>query len=62
MRIAYVVPEFVTEVKGGGLASYINNISRILADRGHEITIVVKSDYTELIDYFSNKISSFSAS
>ena len=54
MRIAYVVPEFVTEVKGGGLASYINNISRILADRGHEITIVVKSDYTELIDYYPN--------
>lgn len=44
MHIVYVTPEFVTECKGGGLASYISNISRILADHGHTVTVVTASD------------------
>lgn len=51
MNIAYVVPEFVTEVKGGGLATYINNISRILASKGHVITIIVKSETNSTFEY-----------
>ena len=54
MNIAYVVPEFVTEVKGGGLASYINNISQILADLGHNITIIVKSKEDGTINWRNN--------
>lgn len=55
MNIAYVVPEFVTEVKGGGLATYINNISHVLAMKGHIITIIVKSETNESFE-FSNGI------
>jgi len=54
MNIAYVVPEFVTETKGGGLASYINNIAQILAARGHRITVMVKSTVNERIAYQEN--------
>lgn len=54
MNIAYVVPEFVTEIKGGGLASYINNISQILADLGHNITIIVKSQEDGAINWGNN--------
>lgn len=54
MNIAYVVPEFVTELKGGGLASYINNIAQILAKRGHQITIIVKSEVNERFIYREN--------
>lgn len=44
MHIVYVTPEFVTESRGGGLASYISNISRILADHGHTVTVVTSSE------------------
>lgn len=44
MHIVYVTPEFVTENKGGGLASYLANIARIMALHGHEVTIVVASE------------------
>ena len=44
MHIVYVTPEFVTESKGGGLASYISNISRILAEHGHTVTVVTSSE------------------
>lgn len=54
MNIAYVVPEFVTEVQCGGLASYINNIATILAKKGHKITVIVKSNVTERFDYKEN--------
>lgn len=54
MNIAYIVPEFVTEVKGGGLASYINNIAQILAAKGHKITIIVKSAINESLIYRQN--------
>ena len=43
MHIVYVTPEFITETKGGGLASYIANISQILAGHGHKISIITLS-------------------
>lgn len=51
MRIAYVSPEFVTETKGGGLATYINNIAHIMAGHGHKILVLVPSDHDEAINY-----------
>jgi len=44
VHVVYVTSEFVTESQGGGLASYISNISRILADRGHTVTVVTSSE------------------
>ena len=44
MHIVYVTPEFVTENKGGGLASYLANIAGIMTIHGHEVTIVVASE------------------
>lgn len=43
MHVVYVSAEFVTEGKGGGLASYLANISRIMQAHGHEVTIVTLS-------------------
>lgn len=44
MHIVYVTSEFVIESKGGGLASYIANIARILAEHGHNVTVVTSSE------------------
>ena len=44
MHIVFVTPEFETEKKGGGLASYIANISRILVENGHKAIVVVCSE------------------
>ena len=44
MHIVFVSAEFVTEKKGGGLASYIANISQILASYGHYISIITLSN------------------
>lgn len=44
MHVVYVSAEFVTEKKGGGLASYLANISRIMQAHGHEVTVVTLSD------------------
>lgn len=44
MHIVYVTPEFETEKKGGGLASYIANIGRILVQNDHKVTVVVSSE------------------
>lgn len=45
MHIALVTPEFMTEgVKGGGLASYINNIAHIFVAHGDTVTIITLSD------------------
>ena len=47
MHIVFVTPEFVTETKGGGLASYIANISQILASYGHKISIITLAEKNE---------------
>lgn len=52
MKIAYVIPEFVTEKEFGGLAVYYDNISRLLAEEGHQIYIFVLSDQTKTVDYY----------
>jgi len=54
VNIAFVVPEFVTEMKGGGLSTYINNISHVLAVRGHLVTIIVQSSKNESMLYAEN--------
>ena len=46
MHIVYVTPEFVTEKKAGGLASYLANISMIMRQNGHDVTIVTLSDHS----------------
>lgn len=54
MNIAYITPEFVTEKIAGGLATYLDNISTILADRGHKVTIITLSDKNEIFEYYPN--------
>ena len=44
MHIVFITPEFITEKDGGGLASYIANISQILASYGHKISIITLSE------------------
>ena len=53
MNIVYAIPEFVTEEIESGLATYYDNLSRILADRGHSISVFVTSDKEQSIDYYS---------
>lgn len=53
MNIAYILPEFVTESECGGLGVYFDNISRLLADMGHCITVIVRSEEEERIAYHS---------
>jgi glycosyltransferase involved in cell wall biosynthesis len=44
LRIAFATPEYVTEDSfDGGLANYLNRISKLLADRGHDVHIVTLS-------------------
>ena len=44
MRIAFITPEFVTEPSyNGGLANYLDRVSRALSDHGHEIHVFTKS-------------------
>lgn len=52
MNIAYVIPEFVTEKEAGGLATYYDNIARLLADVGNNVTIFVLSSINEDIEYY----------
>lgn len=52
MRIVFVLPEFVTEKEAGGLATYYDNIARLLADAGHQVVIFVQSDKTGELDYY----------
>lgn len=56
MNIAYILPEFVTEKECGGLGVYFDNISRLLANRGHHITVIVRSEAEERIDYYPGVI------
>lgn len=53
MNIAFVLPEFPTERECGGLGVYHDNISRLLANAGHAVTVFVKSERTERVPYDS---------
>ena len=45
-RIAFLTPTFATEnANGGGLASYLNRMTRALVARGHEVEVFVLSDH-----------------
>ena len=54
MNIVYATPEFVTEKNAGGLATYLDNISRILAYRGNHIIIIVMSEFNNCFEYAHN--------
>ena len=44
LRIAFATPEYVTEdYFDGGLANYLHRISRLLAERGHDVHVVTLS-------------------
>ena len=48
MRIAFVTPEFVTENHfDGGLANYLNRVSKALAQLGHDVHVVTLSTKNE---------------
>src|SRR5262245_2165624 len=44
LKIAFATPEYVTESHfDGGLANYIHRVSKIVADRGHDVHVVTLS-------------------
>lgn len=46
MHIVYITVEFVSERKPcGGLGHYLANIATIMAERGHQVTILVQTDH-----------------
>ena len=48
LRIAFATPEFVTEKYfDGGLANYVNRVSKTLADLGHDVHVVTLSHENE---------------
>ena len=48
LRIAFATPEFVTEDHfDGGLANYVNRVSKKLADLGHDVHVVTLSTKNE---------------
>lgn len=50
MNIVYVTFEYVSEnTQGGGLATYLRNISTIMTAHGHDVTIVTLSDHDESV-------------
>lgn len=46
MHIVYVSREYLPTLRGGGIASYVYNMSRFLADQGHRVTVICASDDT----------------
>lgn len=54
MQIAYITSEFVTEKECGGLGIYLNNISSIMSDHGHNVTIITLSGCESELSYKSN--------
>lgn len=48
LRIAFATPEYVTESHfDGGLANYLNRVSKTLADLGHDVHVVTLSQQDE---------------
>lgn len=48
LRIAFATPEYVTEnYFDGGLANYLNRVSKTLADLGHDVHVVTLSQQNE---------------
>ena len=52
MRLCFVSPEFVTEPSySGGLANYLGRVTVALAERGHDVHVITRSDRDEQLDY-----------
>lgn len=51
MHIAYITSEFMTEKLHGGLATYLDNISAVMSEHEHEVTIITLSDRAGRISY-----------
>ncbi len=47
MKIAFVTSEFVSEGLKGGQATYINNVARIFASKGHRVFVITMSESNE---------------
>jgi len=48
LRIAFATPEYVTEHHfDGGLGNYVNRVSKVLADLGHDVHVVTLSQQDE---------------
>jgi len=58
LRIAFLTPEFVTEMKGeGGLATYTNRITQVLRDMGHEPEVfTLTKTKPEVIDHHGVRV------
>ena len=55
MHIIFVTCEFVTEKKPcGGLGHYLANISRILAEKGHRVTILIITNHDQIVTWEDN--------
>ncbi len=51
-RIAFLTPEYVTNAPtGGGLASYVDRIARVLRTMGHEPEVFTLADTPEVLDH-----------
>ena len=52
MRLCFVSPEYVTEPSyAGGLANYLGRVTVALAERGHEVHVLVRSSTNETLDH-----------
>lgn len=56
MHIVFVTYEFVTEKIVGGLGNYLANISSILAENNHNVTILMISNHNKRIEWKKNVI------
>lgn len=45
MRIAFITPEFVTNAYfSGRLANYVHRVSRVLAEMGHDVHVIILAE------------------
>lgn len=51
MHIIYVTSEFVTERLHGGLATYLDNITAVMAKHGHRVTVITLSEQKGRLRY-----------
>jgi glycosyltransferase involved in cell wall biosynthesis len=50
MRIAFITPQFVTDLRNvGGLGNYLFRIGKLLVERGHQVEVFVSSNLTPRI-------------
>lgn len=57
MHIVYVCREYPPTLRGGGIATYIKQISQSLVERGNKVTVICASDDTRISsDYNDNGV------